>query len=175
MDEHQDRQWFLVRTKPRQEKLARLNYERQGFSVYLPQIRTVRRHARRTEEVRRPFFPGYLFLHLVPEERRWPTIAATIGVLAPVRFGDYYPPVPDFVIQELQEREDASGVIPAAAEVAGRFSPGEAVRIARGCKEGLFGVFKKILDQDRVLVLLDILQRRVPVVVPAVDIKAAGY
>lgn len=175
MDEHQDRQWFLIRTKPRREELALLNYEKQGFSVYLPQIRTVRRHARRTEEVRKPFFPGYLFLHLAPEERRWPTIAATIGALAPVRFGDYYPPVPDFVIQELHEREDATGVIPFSTEVAGRFSSGEAVRIARGSREGLFGIFKKILDKDRVLVLLDILQRQVPVVVPAVDIKPAGY
>ena len=164
-------QWFLIRTKPRQEYIALLNYEKQGFVVYLPQIRTTRRHARRQEEVLKPFFPGYLFLRLAPEERRWPTIAATIGALAPVRFGDYYPPVPDTIINEIMAREDAAGIIPASEELASRFSLGEMVRVSRDGIEELWGKLDKILDKDRVLVLLDILQRQVPVVVSAVSVR----
>ncbi|MBM9537383.1 transcription termination/antitermination NusG family protein [Desulfobulbus alkaliphilus] len=50
--------WYVVRTKPNQEQLARLNYQNQGLVVYLPLMQTLRRHARRTEEVRRPVFPS---------------------------------------------------------------------------------------------------------------------
>lgn len=167
----QERQWFLIRSKPQQEHIARLNYEKQGFVVYLPQIRTIRRHARRTEQVLKPFFPGYLFLRLAPAERRWPTIASTVGVLAPVHFGDYYPPVPDKIINQIMAREDAAGIIPASAELASRFSLGDIVRVSRDGIEELWGRLDKILDKDRVLILLDILQRQVPVVVPAVNVK----
>ncbi|HSR36420.1 MAG TPA: transcription termination/antitermination NusG family protein, partial [Desulfurivibrionaceae bacterium] len=52
-----NREWFAIRTKPNRETNARLQYERQGYVVYLPLIRKKVRHARRKEEVLRPFFP----------------------------------------------------------------------------------------------------------------------
>lgn len=72
-------QWYAIHTKPKQEGIAGLNYQRQGYHVYLPQLRTIVRHARRTTEKMVPFFPGYLFLHLPPEQRNWTAIASTRG------------------------------------------------------------------------------------------------
>jgi transcriptional antiterminator RfaH len=57
------RKWFAVRTKARQEEIAAMHYMRQGFSVYSPKAQSIRRHARKTEQLMRPLFPGYIFLH----------------------------------------------------------------------------------------------------------------
>ena len=55
------RKWFAVRTKARQEEIAAMHYMRQGFTVYSPKVQSIRRHARKTEQVMRPLFPGYIF------------------------------------------------------------------------------------------------------------------
>jgi len=74
-----NREWFAIRTQPRKEQVARKHYEQQDFIVYLPLILTIRRHARRIDKVPRPLFPGYVFLHLSIEDRKWNTIGSTIG------------------------------------------------------------------------------------------------
>lgn len=169
-----EKNWFAIRTKPFQEEKAHFQYLRQGFEVYLPRILRVRSHARQKKEVLRPFFPGYLFLHLAQEERNWSTIAATIGALAPVRFGDLYPPVPDEVIEELKNQEDQSGVLPATIELC-RLNVGDIVQVTRGSRAGMIvGTLKQIVDKDRVLVLLELLKREIPVVVPATAVQLAG-
>ncbi|VAW40300.1 hypothetical protein MNBD_DELTA04-1809 [hydrothermal vent metagenome] len=167
-----EKNWFAIRTKPHQEEKAHFQYLRQGFEVYLPRILRVRSHARQRKEVLRPFFPGYLFLHLAPEERNWPTIAATIGALAPVRFGDLYPPVPDEVIEELRNHEDQSGVLPATIELC-HLNVGDIVQVARGSRAGIIGTLKQIVDKDRVLVLLELLKRETLVEVPATAVQPA--
>ena len=78
------RKWFAIRTKPRQEEIAKMHYMRQSFSVYSPKIQSIRRHARKTEQVMRPLFPGYIFLHLTDQEQDWTKIGSTIGAIGPV-------------------------------------------------------------------------------------------
>ena len=56
--------WYAVQTLPNRENLAVSHLERQGFYVWLPRIKRVIRHARQTKCVRRPLFPGYLFIKL---------------------------------------------------------------------------------------------------------------
>lgn len=58
------RSWFAVRTRPRQETVARDQLEHQGFEVYLPLVNTRITHARKVSWQPRPFFSGYLFMHL---------------------------------------------------------------------------------------------------------------
>ena len=54
--------WYLVHTKPRQEVVALLNLERQGYECYLPLIRVerVRRHF--AQIVTEAMFPRYRFI-----------------------------------------------------------------------------------------------------------------
>lgn len=54
-----DRQWFAIQTYTLKEPIAKINFENQGFKVYMPKIKTLRRHARRVEWITRAFFPGY--------------------------------------------------------------------------------------------------------------------
>jgi transcriptional antiterminator RfaH len=165
------RQWYAIRTKPHKEFTALKNYQNQGFFGYLPIILQKVRHARKTQEVARPFFPGYLFLHLGPAEQDWPAISSTIGSLCPVKFGDRYPVVPSEIIDELKARENEAGYI-SFADASG-LKKGQSVRVASGELEGLRGLFLFPKGPDRALVLLDMLQRQVNATVPIDSLEAA--
>ena len=166
------KKWFAVRTKPRQEETAAMHYIRQGFAVYAPKVLSMRRHARKTEMVMRPLFPGYIFLHLGAEEQDWTAIGSTIGAIGPVRFNDYCPPVPDWVIAGIQVRENDSGYIPLKSLGGTMMKSGAKVTVALGDKE-IDGIFLNFRDEDRVVVLLNILQRQLPVVTPLAKLKVA--
>jgi len=166
------RKWFAVRTKARQEEIATMHYMRQGFTVYSPKVQSIRRHARKTEQVMRPLFPGYIFLHLNSHEQDWTAIGSTIGAIGPVRFNNYCPPVPDWVIAAIQSRENENGFIPLRSLGEKTLKSGSRVTVAMGDKE-IEGIFLNFRDEDRVVILLDILQRQLPVVTPLAKLKVA--
>ena len=56
--------WYAVQTQPNRENVAVANLERQGFDVWMPLCERIIRHARQARRVRRPLFPGYLFINL---------------------------------------------------------------------------------------------------------------
>ena len=160
------RQWFAVQTHISKEQVAKINFEHQGFKVYLPLVKILRRHARRVDYIQRAFFKGYLFLHLSPTERRWETISSTIGVFKPVKFGGYYPPVPNRLIEDLCSYEDENGLIPLDKINNGDFKVGDKVKISSPDSIEYTGMFKAFRGNDRALILLDILKRQVTTVVP---------
>lgn len=159
------REWFAIRTKPNRELNARLQYERQGFVVYLPLIRKVVRHARRKEEVLRPFFPGYLFLHLAPAERNWVTIASTRDAIGPVCFGDQYVPVPAWIIDDLKAREE-EGAISLAALQKERLVAGAPVDVQLDGDTVTQGIVYSMRGEENVVVLLNLMNRLVKTTVP---------
>ncbi|MDH5523681.1 MAG: transcriptional activator RfaH [Desulfobulbaceae bacterium] len=157
--------WYAIRSKPRMEEIARLNYERQGLKVYLPMIRKVVRHARSKKEVLRPFFSGYLFLLLAPEEQNWVTIASTRGAIGAVCFGDQYIPMPDWIIDDLRAREDG-GAISSATLQKGRLTSGMVVQVRFDEENATQGVVYSMRGEDNVVVLLSLLNRQVKATVP---------
>lgn len=159
-----DKQWFAIRVKPRQETVAALNLERQGFEVYLPMINTRISHAGKVDWQPRAFFAGYLFVHLSTAEQRWTTIRSTVGVLAPVVFGTFYPPINDQAIQLLQARHDEHGLISVSRTPESPFNSGEQVRMLDGAMKGLEGVFIEMRGRDRALILLDWMHKSIRVV-----------
>ncbi len=82
------RAWYLVYSKPQQERVALENLERQGFTAYLPLVRARRRRQTRVVHVIEPMFPRYLFVNLSDLTDDWGPIRSTIGVSNLVRFGN---------------------------------------------------------------------------------------
>ncbi len=150
--------WYVVRTKPNREELARCHLERQRFQVYLPQTINIIKHARKTQRVKRPLFPGYLFLHLTSIEENWVTIGSTIGTIGPVCFNSHYPTVPGQVIEMIKEKEDCRGYIGSMSK---KFDRGQKIMISRGEWQGVIGAFHSTRGYDRSIILLNILQRQV--------------
>ncbi|ATX79649.1 transcriptional antiterminator RfaH [Mariprofundus aestuarium] len=154
------KQWFAVRTKPKKEIVAKDQLENQGFKVYLPLVNTRITHARKVSWQPRPFFAGYLFVHLSRDEQRWTAIRSTVGVLAPVSFGSFYPPLPDKAIEMLQSSHDEGGYITVGKSNESPFTSGEKVRLQDSSLKGLEGVFIEMRGEDRALVLLDWMQKK---------------
>ncbi|OCC15611.1 Transcriptional activator RfaH [Dissulfuribacter thermophilus] len=157
--------WFAVRTKPRKELYAKTNFECQGYRVYLPMCRTWRSSARRRERVIRPFFPGYLFLYLLPHEQNWVSINSTFGAIGAVRFGNFYPPVPEYLINALRQREADSGIIELAPRRSSPFKKGQKVTVMIG-ESVVSGLFQEMHDDNRAIVLLNILKQQIKARVP---------
>jgi len=150
--------WYLVYTKPRQEDVARANLERQGYHVYLPRCHKKRRRSVGIAETIEPLFPRYLFIHLDTETDNWGPIRSTLGVASLVRFGRQPASVPAALISFLRSREGTDGL---HAWATPEFRAGDRVRVASGPMEGYEGILVAKSSRERVLVLLDILGKRV--------------
>lgn len=162
--------WYLIYSKPQQERLAYENLERQGYQSYLPLIRNRRRRRGRYVSAIEPMFPRYLFVNLSDETDNWGPIRSTIGVVNLVRFGMRAARVPDDLIAMMQAR-DADGVqILQPPEL----RPGDSVRIVEGVLAGYEGIFQAKTGKERVLLLLQLAEDRTArIQVSAKDIEPA--
>lgn len=151
--------WYAVYTKPQGEAKALENLQRQGYQAYLPRYRAEVRHARRRQTVLRPIFPRYLFAGFDAAATRWRPILSTVGVCDLVRAGSEPMPVPSEIVAALREQEETGAFDFLARRRSLRL--GELVRISNGAFEDMIGRLVELRDQDRVVVLLDVLGRAV--------------
>ncbi len=163
--------WYCVYTNASMEKWARSNLWERGFEVLLPLYLKKRRHARKVDMVERPLFPRYLFVEADLEAGEKPRIASAPGVDSLVALGRRPTRVPEAVIAELRGRTDERGLIALAPEAP--LQPGEAVVVEHGALARQIGLFERMSDNDRVVVLLDFLGRQVRTTVPAERIERA--
>lgn len=163
--------WYVVQTQVNAEAKAAAGLVRQGFSTYLPRYQKRRSHARKIELVPRPLFPRYLFVAIDVAAQRWRAIQSTIGVSHLVCVGDRPAAVENGVIDALKSREDEAGFITLARRPA--FSPGDKVRIVEGAFVDSLALVENASDHHRVAVLLNLLGRKVRVLVGAELIAAA--
>lgn len=163
--------WYVAQTQVRGEERARCNLERQGFHTYLPRYRRARSHARQRDTVLAPLFPGYIFVQLDLDAAPWRSINGTLGVNHLVCQGDRPAPLPDGVVDAIAERENEEGLI--VLQPRG-FQKGETLRIVSGALADCPGFFERMADRDRVVLLLDLLGRKVRVQIPREAVSAAG-
>lgn len=160
--------WYLIYSKPRQERLALENLQRQNFEAYLPLIRHRRRRKGQYLTIIEPMFPRYLFIHLSTQDENWGPIRSTIGVTQLVRFGNVPAQVPEDLVSILQAREDADGIqeLPQPD-----FQRGDTVRIVDGAMAGFEAIYYAKTSKERVILLLDIVGRSAPVQLNADSIE----
>jgi transcriptional antiterminator RfaH len=163
--------WYVVQTQPHAETKAMGHLIRQGFDAYLPRYLKRRRHARRVETVAAPLFPRYLFVTVDMETQRWRSIHSTTGVARLVCTGDDPAPVPPEVVAALRRREDTGGFV--TLERRQQFAPGERVRVVDGIFADNLGLFEGMADRERVAILLDLLGRKVRILLDEGAITAA--
>jgi transcriptional antiterminator RfaH len=151
--------WVALATHTHKERTALENLERQGFAAYCPMIRKVVRHARRSQEVLRPFFPGYVFASFGTATSRWRSMASTIGVRRVIAFGETPCLLSEEFISSLRARE----VEGAITKPVSPYSVGQSVRLTGGAFEGLVATIIDLDEKQRLIVLLDLLNQSVRV------------
>lgn len=159
MSEIGHQRWFVAKTQPNAEKKALFHLERQGFDVYLPMYLRRISHARRISWGPRPLFPTYLFVSVPRAGQRWSAINSTIGISHLVSDSRGPLPVPEGIVEELQHSADERGLTLTGRKIP--FERGAEVQIMAGAFSDHIGRFECASDDDRVVILLDILGRQV--------------
>lgn len=163
--------WYVAQSQPHCERKAAWHLNRQGFATYLPVYQKRRRHARRTEIISAPLFPRYIFVAVDMAVQRWLSIQSTVGVSRLVCNGDVPASVPAGVVDALRQREDEQGFF--VFNRRPQFAPGDSIRIVDGAFTDCFGLFEGLRDGERVAVLLDLLGRKVRVMLDDFAVAAA--
>ncbi|NQW81664.1 MAG: transcription/translation regulatory transformer protein RfaH [Polaromonas sp.] len=162
--------WYLVYSKPRQELCSLENLERQGFECFLPLISVEKLRRKVIVVVQEPLFPRYLFIRLdaSQEGRSWNPIRSTTGVSLLVTFGQVPAKVDDQLVEIIRSTVSDASVRQR------HFEPGELVRINDGPFAGLEAVYQMPDGEARVMVLIDILSKKVSLSIEPPSLSKIG-
>lgn len=172
-DPHADpyRRWHAVFCKPQQDARAEHNLLHQGFEIFRPKTRTRKTLNGRRRTLVESLFPRYLFVRLSRQGQDWAPIRSTRGAVGLVRVGQETPTVPDFIIEDLRQRCDAQGICNLNGSI--DYQPDDLVEIIDGPCAGYRALFKTRTSQDRVIVLLKLLQHQRELELDEVSIRRA--
>lgn len=157
--------WYLLQCKAHQDNRAEEHLRRQDYEIFRPHFVTQRVVRGKPMNVLESLFPGYLFIRLAADSN-WSSLRSTRGVLRLVGFNQGPTNVPDTVIELLRARCDHMAPVQL-------FRPGEPVQIVQGPLNTLEGIFLSMDGQDRVRILLHLLNQDRPVRVPLSYVKSA--
>jgi len=153
--------WYVVSTKPHQEKIAAQNLARFGVEPFLPQIRRSGAGRQKSKRPVSPLFPGYLFARF-DRVLHYRAVNFAQGVRKVVVFGTTPAEVENEMIESIRSKliDGFLTVNPPS------FNPGQTVRIEGGPLNGLEAVFEREMDdRERVVLLLKALSYQAKVVV----------
>ena len=162
--------WFAVYTQAGKEAMAARELGNQNFGIYLPLYQKMRRHAGRTSIVDAPLFPRYLFVGIDTETQRWRSVNGPRGVVGLVSFGQNPSPIPEIFIAQIRAREDDTGYIRLNST---GFQHGQPLRIVGGAMAETEGLFEKVVDSDRAILLVSLLGQLVRTELPLSLVEAA--
>jgi transcriptional antiterminator RfaH len=153
-----ERQWLVVRTKPRQERVAVCHLSQREVEPYCPLFLEPPWHARAPKGPT-PLFNGYIFVRCYLEFQL-NAVNYCPGVSHLVRFDREPATVGQQIIDALKAREaDRGYVVPTELELG--IEKGHKVRVMAGPLEGMEGVFRGYLrGGQRARVLMEFLRQR---------------
>lgn len=143
--------WFVLQSRPRQERRALENLRNQGFECLLPLYLRERLRRGKREQVEEPLFPRYLFVRLNEVTSNWYALRSTYGVTNIVRFGDIPAAVDDSIVQAF------AGLQPTDCQL---YQPGDKVYISSGPFVGLEAIYQQDDGEARVILLLDFMSKQ---------------
>jgi len=148
-------QWFAVRVRSNQERIAIAHLEQRGYERFAPSYKSERRWSDRTKEIDQYLFPGYVFCRFDPGERLG--VLTAPGVVDLVGFGKIPEPISDLEIERVRRMID-SGVLVAPHPF---LNVGQTVLIERGPLTGVEGILVELKGKRRLVVSINLLQRSV--------------
>lgn len=163
--------WYLVHTKPRQEKCALQNLQQQGYQCYLPTLSSEKLRQGVLVMSDEPLFPRYLFIHLGQgnSAQSWAPIRSTKGVSSLVRFGAEPAKVSERLVETLRAQEASIQAVPSRL-----FRAGERVRLTEAPFDGVEGIYQMADGQRRAMVLIELLSKQVRVRVAPANLRKLG-
>lgn len=150
--------WYVVHSKPREEKKALENLQKQGFECFLPMIKLEKLIRGRIKSVTEPLFSRYLFIQTQSQNQNFSVIKYTLGVNKLVAFGPLPSKVNDSLIETIRSLESLLG-----REINGSqplIRSGDDVSMVEGPLKGLRGIFHESSGNKRAFVLIELLHKQ---------------
>ncbi|MDR3453499.1 MAG: transcriptional activator RfaH [Rhodoferax sp.] len=146
--------WYLAYTKPKQENVALLNLQQQGFHAYLPLYKNFKKVPAGGQIGFEPMFARYVFFRPADATQSISSARSTRGVASIVSFGVGPAVVKTDTLRVIQAFENQRN----AADLAelSPLRPGKQVRFRNSALNGLEGLVKSV-SSKRVAVLLELL------------------
>ncbi len=155
-DEHNPPDWYLAYTKPRQEDIARVNLEQQGFESYLPLYKKFKKTEQGPVSVFEPMFPRYIFFRPGKPGQGISAVRSTKGITTIVRFGFEPAVIDEALLHRIRQLEQDRNH--ATLQELSNLRVGQTVRLKHTALSGVEGLIQSV-SSKRVAVLLDILGR----------------
>lgn len=145
--------WYVIRTKPFQEKQSEIHLRQLCVETFLPMLRQNKVVRRVRKKVLSPLFPGYMFARF-DLRKHYRAVSYARGVLNIVGFGGEPAEMSQELIDGIKGRLENGYVTPDTEH----FKTGQILRINGGPLAGLEAVFvREMTDRNRVLLLLNTL------------------
>ncbi|MFX0200135.1 MAG: transcription termination/antitermination protein NusG [Candidatus Hodarchaeota archaeon] len=145
--------WYVVQTKPRNERRAQCHLEGEGIETLNPLMEAHRSRRGRLLKTLKPLFPNYIFARFILE-RDYPKVRWARGVNQVLGRGREPMPISDVVVREIKSRIDESSVVKRAYDL----KPDDTVKIKEGPLKDLIGVFERWMSKEgRIRVLLSLI------------------
>jgi transcriptional antiterminator RfaH len=146
--------WYVIHTKPRQEKEAAAQLLNQAYDVYLPMFTHWRKMKGAWAHTEEALFPRYLFARPTSPSQSIGPMRSTRGVSTIVRFTHEPALIPVATVEAI--RAEADRLAAQHQEAVSPFGAGDSVNVITGPLAGLQGIVSRNA-QERVIVLIELL------------------
>lgn len=140
---------FAVKVRNRAEVSVSGSLRRKGFSVLVPTYTERKQYTDRIKKEQRPLFPGYIFVHLRPQEIL--SLVTTDGVSYVVKHGKTLQPLPSCEQDAIQTLCNVAD----GCEPCDNFEVGQQVRILSGPLKDQVGMLTRIGGKDKIVLRIN--------------------
>jgi transcriptional antiterminator RfaH len=154
--------WYLIYTKPRQEKKVHGQLTEMNINSLLPTRKSLRTWHDRKKYIEEPLFPSYVFIYLNDRQKYYEGME-TEGALYYVRSGKEITRVRESVIDNIMLLTGAAMDLEVSNS---HFQPGRRLVISQGALTGLSCEVVQYNNMQKILVRVDLLQRNLLLTVP---------
>lgn len=155
--------WFAAHTRPRREKKLAQYCERAHLGVTLPCYRAAHKYRGKTVVFHKPLFPGYVFLHIPPDQRNHVLQSDHVANLLEI---------PDQALFSQQLNEVLRALeLDLEIRLAPTIGEGARVKIKHGPLRGIEGWVEKRYGMNTVLLRLEFIGQAAAVKLEATDLE----
>ena len=160
-----NKQWIVVRSKPRSEKVAYKEMINKNIEAYLPLLKERRKWSDRKKWVEFPLFSSYLFARIDIKDSIF--VLQTQGVNTIIKFGEKIAIVQDDVIKAMRLAIEGGYQL----EPTEYFVEGSLVEVIAGPMKGVSGIVARLKGQSRLIIKIDAIQQALSIQIESKFIK----
>jgi transcription antitermination factor NusG len=161
--------WYALYVKSRHEFVVSGELQKKGIETFLPSVAKLSQWKDRKKHVEVPLFPGYLFVHIAPDQEEFSRVIKTRGTVTFISLDPGHPtPLSNEEVSSLKILLESGEEV----DIYPQLKEGTPVRVRRGVLKGAEGILAKKHNQTVFIISIELLGRSVGVKIHADDIEA---